>query len=174
VWNLPAPPPKVENLDCVIDDKYRDYPSQMTLINLSTDQRFQNFVHAGTGSLEVVVDPPNEAELFGIHPVEPYQGGLLRWTSAVARIELPIDPGHPPKSLVLTTWPVGAGRPMKLAVNGSIIYDGPIPADSLPQHFQFGEMKGQSLTIEFAVEPLPADLDPRNLGVAVRELLIMK
>jgi hypothetical protein len=37
-WNFPAIPPKVENLDCVIDDRYKNYPSQ-TLINLGTDQR---------------------------------------------------------------------------------------------------------------------------------------
>jgi hypothetical protein len=63
---------------------------------------------------------------------------------------------------------------MKLTVNGSLIYDGPIPADSVSQHFQLGEIIGQILTIDIAVEPVPAAVDVRNLGVALRELLIVK
>ncbi len=99
-WNLPAKPTKVENPDCIIDDKYKSYPSR-TLINLSMDQRFAHFLHSRTGSLEVGVDSPAEAEVSGMYPVETYQGSPLRWSSAAARIELPFDPEYPPKSLDL-------------------------------------------------------------------------
>lgn len=138
-------------------------------------QRFEKFVDAETASLEVGIETPPQAETSGLHSPEPYEGGLLRWTSAFAHIKLPIDRRRSPTKLTLKTWPAGPeSRKMTVRVNGALVYEGPVMMDSLPREFALEEIAEPGLTIELAAETFRADNDRRELGVALRELTVTK
>ena len=111
----------------------------------------------------------------GVHDVEFYNDGILRWTSELAHFEAPNNPAAPSRSLRLDLWPMPiSGDALTITVNGYTLYQGRIPSNALAMsldRFVAQEM----LTIELrtnAVTRYPND--PRELGIALKELRLGK
>jgi hypothetical protein len=120
----------------------------------------------------VAIDLPTPPyfETRGLHDLEPYSGGLLRWTASEARLLVPNDPLNMPKVIELLAWPI-RNDDMSISVDGKTIYSGPIPNGEASLKTKFS---GFSPTIEIVlrVEPMRVPGDSRDLGIPLRKLMI--
>ncbi len=115
------------------------------------------------------------ARIEGMHAVEDFQGRPLRWTDGFARISVPLRGQSPPKSLSLKLWNiVQSTSAVSIRVNGSPIYNGPLPADGLDATLQLPPIHGaDEAMIDIDSPSFRPSGDTRTLGVAIESLLLL-
>ncbi len=62
----------------------------------------------------------------GLLPTESTGHGNLRWTTGTAQLAVPIDPRSPPSALSLTILTTGPQKRLRLAMDGCLLFEGPV------------------------------------------------
>ena len=111
----------------------------------------------------------------GAYGLESYRGGTLRWTSRVARFEVPNNPAAPSRNLRLELWPLPlSSGELKITVNGGTVYQGAIPSNALSVSLDsFVAQDKLSIELQTAAATRYAN-DPRELGIAIKALRLGK
>ena len=111
----------------------------------------------------------------GVYGFEPYQDATLQWTSQAARFEVPNNPATPSRSLRLALWPMPlSGDALRVTVNGDTVYRGTIPSDPLTIALDAFAAQDK-LTIELQTDAVTRyPNDPREFGVAIKQLRLGK
>lgn len=158
--------------DCVVTNVLSAAPAGR-VIWLGRDLAVPDFLSGGQGRLDLVA---LGAQMRGLHAAETYQGATLRWTDGDARIELPATVGPPPQALELDLWPVRpAGATLRLEVNGHVLFDGALPDGAWSRRFPLAGIAGAGpLSIRIASGHFQPPGDPRRLGLALRQLVILR
>jgi hypothetical protein len=180
VWSnepsaLPYLPDGWQDFDCVASTSpFAAKPGQ-TLIWVAADRSIFAYLKAPSADLEIGAKTVAGALTTGAYGIETTGRGPLQWTSQVARFEVPNNPAAPAKNLRLELWPMPlAAAALQITVNGAFIYDSAVPTGAVTMDLEKFAAQDK-LAIELrasAVTHFPND--PRDLGVAIRELRLIK
>jgi hypothetical protein len=172
---LPYFPEGWEDFDCVVSASSITAKPGLKLIWVSKDRSIFEYLEGQLAVLEIGAKFVSGVSSRGVYGVESYNEGTLRWTSQVAHFEAPNNPAAPSRSLRLELWPMPlSGDTLKITVNGDTVYHGAIPPKAVSMSLD-GFLAQDKLTIELlasAVTHYPND--PRELGVAIKELRLSK
>jgi hypothetical protein len=112
----------------------------------------------------------------GFHAQEWVNGAPARWTDGAAKLRVPFDPGHPPRSLEIEIVAYDRDRVvLQVMANGIELWNREIPPEGWSKSFDLEHVPlGDSLLIELNSDTLTPLEDPagpstgRSLGVMVK------
>jgi hypothetical protein len=168
--------PQLQSPDCVVTTRVdRTGPGQ-TLIWLGRNPLLMDFLHGAAEQVDLVDVSPNLIELAGMHAVEHYGGGVLRWTDGDAQLRIPNDPGRPARKLDLALWGVRlAGAHLRLQVNDVDLFDGDLADGEIELGFPLDAFTtAPALTIRVVSNSFTTPQDSRRLGLALRRLVLRR
>ena len=163
-----------ESFDCVALESRAMAPGKK-VIWVGKDRSIFEYLQGQVSELEIGVKFVPGVSSQGVYDIESYKDGSLRWTSEVAWFEAPNNPAAPSTSLRLELWPMPlSGDALTITINGDAVYHGTIPWDvvTIPLDKFAAQDK---LTMELrtnAVTHYPND--PRELGIAIKQLRLGK
>jgi hypothetical protein len=164
-----------ESFDCeVTATNIRAKPGRK-LIWVGSDRSIFEYLEGRLAVLEIGAKFVPGVSSRGVYGPEAYNGGALQWTSQIAYFQVPNNPAMPPESLRLALWPMQlSGNTLKISVNGDTVYRGAIPSDAVTIPLDKFAAQDQFM-IELQTDALTRyPNDPRELGVAIRELRLSK
>jgi len=172
----PYPPTGWERANCIASDNLSEMHSGRRVIWLISDRSAFEFVEAKSGALEIGVSGHPGIDIDGASPVEMVPSGRLRWTSGVAHFRIPNSQDAPATKLTMSLWPMplSPGAQLQLSINDRVVFDGPVPSEPLAIALNpFAREK--QLTIELKTTPVTRyPGDPRDLGVALKQIRLEK
>jgi hypothetical protein len=172
---LPHFPPGWESFGCEVSDSSITAKSGRKLIGVTTERSIFEYLDGRLAVLEIGVKSVPGVSNSGVYGLESYQGGTLRWTFQVARFEAPNNLAAPSRRLKLALWPMPLSSDMlKITVNGDTVYHAMIPSSAVTMSLDKFAAQDK-LTIELqtnAVTRYPND--PREFGLAIKELRLGK
>jgi hypothetical protein len=164
-----------ENFGCVVSASSITAKPGQKLIWVSKDRSIFEFIDGKLAVLEIGAKLVPGISSAGVYDLESYRDGTLRWTSQAAHFEVPNIPANPSRSLRLELWPMPlSSDTLKISVNGDTVYHGNIPSNAVTMSLD-KFVAQDKLTIELlttAVTHYPND--PRELGIAIKELRLGK
>jgi hypothetical protein len=164
-----------ENFACVVSSSSITAKPGVKLIWVNKDRSILEFLEGQLAVLEVGAKFVAGVSSRGVYGVESYEEGALQWTSQVAQFEAPNNPAAPSRGLRLELWPMPlSGGTLKITVNGDTVFNGTIPSDAVTMSLDrfVGQDKLTIALLTNAVTHYPND--PRELGVAIKELRLSK
>jgi hypothetical protein len=164
-----------ENFGCVVSASSITAKPGQKLIWVSKDRSIFEYIEGKLAVLEIGAKLVPGISSAGVYDLESYGDGTLRWTSQAAHFEVPNIPANPSRSLRLELWPMPlSSDTLKISVNGDTVYHGNIPSNAVTMSLD-KFVAQDKLTIELlttAVTHYPND--PRELGIAIKELRLGK
>jgi hypothetical protein len=164
-----------ENFGCVVSSSSITAKPGVKLIWVSKDRSIFEYLEGQLRVLEVGAKFVPGVSSRGVYGLESYEDGTLQWTSQAAQFEAPNNPAVPTRSLRLELWPMPlSGGTLKITVNSETLYHGAIPSNAVTMSLD-KFVAQDKLTIELltnAVTHYPND--PRELGIAIKELRLSK
>ena len=164
-----------ENFGCVVSASSTTAKPGVKLIWVSKDRSIFEYLEGQLAVLEIGAKFVPGVSSRGVYGLESYKDGTLQWTSQVAQFEAPNNPAAPSRSLRLELWPMPlSGNTLKITVNGDTAYHGTIPSNAITMSLD-RSIAQDKLTIGLlttAVTHYPND--PRELGIAIKELRLSK
>jgi hypothetical protein len=164
-----------ENFACVVSSSSITAKPGVKLIWVNKDRSILEFLEGQLAVLEVGAKFVAGVSSRGVYGVESYKEGTLQWTSQAAQFEAPNNPAAPSRGLRLELWPMPlSGGTLKITVNGDTVFSGTIPSDAVTMSLDrfVGQDKLTIALLTNAVTHYPND--PRELGVAIKELRLSK
>jgi hypothetical protein len=172
---LPYFPEGWENFGCVVSASGITAKPGQKLIWVAADRSVFEYLEGQLAVLEIGAKLVPGISSRGAYGVESYTEGTLRWTSQVAHFEAPNNPAAPSRSLRLQLWPMPlSSDALKITINGDTVYQGAIPSSAVTMSLD-RFVAQDKLAIELltsAVTNYPND--PRDLGIALKELRLGK
>jgi hypothetical protein len=164
-----------ENFGCVVSSSSITAKPGVKLIWVSKDRSIFEYLEGQLRVLEVGAKFVPGVSSRGVYGLESYEDGTLQWMSQAAQFEAPNNPAVPTRSLRLELWPMPlSGGTLKITVNSETLYHGAIPSNAVTMSLD-KFVAQDKLTIELltnAVTHYPND--PRELGIAIKELRLSK
>jgi len=164
-----------QNFGCVMSSSSITAKPGVKLISVSKDQSIFEYLEGQLPVLEIGAKFVPGVSSRGVYGLESYKDGTLQWTSQVAHFEAPNNPAAPSRSLRLELWQIPlSGDTLKITVNSDTVYHGTIPSNAVTMSLD-RFVAQDKLTIELltnAVTHYPND--PRELGIAIKELRLSK
>ena len=164
-----------ENFGCEVTASSIAAKPGRKLIWVGKDRSVFEYLEGQLSVLEIGAKIVPGVSSRGVHGLEPYHGATLQWTSRAARFEVPNNPAAPSRSLRLALWPLPlSGDALRISVNGDTVYRGTIPSD--PLTIPLDKFAAQDkLTIELQTDAVTRyPNDPREFGVAIKQLRLGK
>jgi hypothetical protein len=172
---LPHFPQGWENFGCEVSDSSIAAKPGRKLIGVAKDRSIFEYLEGQLAVVEIGVKLIPGVSSRGVYDLESYQDGTLRWTSQIAHFEAPNNPAAPSRRLKLALWPMPlSSDTLKITVNGDTVYQAMMPSSAFTMSLDKFAAQDK-LTIELqtnAVTRYPND--PREFGVAIKELRLSK
>jgi hypothetical protein len=164
-----------ENFGCVVTESSIAPKPGQKLIWVANDRSIFEYLDGPLAVLEIGAKSVPGVSSRGVYGIESYSDGNLQWTAQVAHFEAPNNPAAPSRSLRLALWPMPlSADALKITINGDTVYQGALPSKAVTISLD-GFAAQDKLTIELttdAVTHFPND--PRDLGIAIKELRLGK
>jgi hypothetical protein len=164
-----------EKFGCVVTATSITAKPNQKLIWVGKDRSVFEYLEGRLAALEIGATFVPGVSSRGVYGVESYKDGTLQWASQAAHFEVPNNPAAPSRSLRLALWPMPlSGNALKITVNGDTFYQGKIPSDTITVPLDKFAAQDK-LTIELQTDAITRyPNDPRELGVAIKELRLGK
>lgn len=168
-------PDRWQDFECVATTSAQSAKPGQKLIWLDKDRSVLDYLGGQRADLEIGTRFVVGVSSAGVHGAEATAAGPLQWTSPAARFEVPNNLSSPARTLRLELWPMQiASERLKITVNGDTVYDDTIPASAVTIPLE-GFAAQDKLAIELSTSGTTRyPNDPRDLGVAIRGLLLGK
>jgi len=164
-----------ESFDCVASINPLAAKPGQTLIWLGRDRSIFDYLKAPHAELEFGVQAITGISLVGGYGIETTPQGALQWTARVARFGVPNNPAASARTLRLELWPMPlATKTLRITVNGLPLYDGVVPSGAVTVTLdKFASQNELGVELEASAATRYPN-DPRELGVAIKELRLIK
>jgi len=164
-----------ENFGCEVTASSIAAKPGRKLIWVAKDRSVFDYLEGQLSVLEIGAKFVPGVSSRGVYGLEPYQGATLQWTSQAGHFVAPNNPATPSRSLRLALWPMPlSANTLRITVNGDTVFRGTIPSDPLTIPLDTFAAQDK-LTIELQTDAVTRyPNDPREFGVAVKQLRLGK
>jgi hypothetical protein len=168
--------PQLQSPDCVVTTRIDGARPGQTLIWLGRNRPLMSFLGGAADEVDLVDVAPDQIELTGLHAVETYGAGVLRWTDGDARLRIPNDAGHPARRLDLALWAVRLpGAHLRLQINDVDLFDGDLADGDIAMSVPLDRFAtATALAIRIVSTTFSTPQDSRRLGLALRHLTLRR